>query len=459
MCVFLRLLFWVAIGAGFAANANAAQQEGYSIQSPGSQPRLHELESPAFYSAENSHGLTLRSAQATALANNPTIVQALAQVDAAKGAAFQAGLRPNPNVGYVAEQIGVNGTAGELQGGFISQEIVRGNKLALSKSKYCQRVQIAETNLLAQQIRVRNDVAMRFYHALAAQDMLQIHRRVVTTAADNVQTHKEMLNLGQLGEAEVLQAEVEMHREQLKLRTAENDLDQSWRDLMAFIGKPDNQMMPLIGSLDLVESPLDWQTAIGQLISSSPQLVAAHQKIRHDQIAVQRERVEPIPNLTVDVTVGRNTEVGQTVAGVSVGLPLPVFNRNQGTVRQAQADLWRSHAEVKRLELELRSELAKQYRDYTSAWQKIQEYQQSMLPKSREAINKLEEMYKARRAPWLSVLSAKRMLLDLELEHVNNKLDYLNADVAIRGQLLMGGLTEPDGPISGGHIDAVAQPR
>lgn len=412
-----------------------------------------------FLQINESGGFTLEDLQGMALASNPTIVQAQTQVTAAQGMALQAGLPPNPNIGYVAEQIGVNGSAGELQGGFVSQEFVRGNKLGLSRAKYCQRVQIARTNLIAQQTRVRNDVATRFYHALAAQQMVDVHQRIVETAADNVQTHEEMLNLGQVGEAEVLQAEVEHQREQLKLKRANNDLQQSWRDLMAYVGSPNLQMTPLAGQLDPTNPPLDWDSALGQLLGSSPQLTAARQKIRHDQIAVKRERVEPISNVTVQATVGQNTEVGQTVAGVNVSLPLPLWNRNQGTIRQAQADLRRSHAEVHRMELQLQTELATQYRDYFSAWQHVQDYEQKMLPKSRSAVEKLEQMYKARRAPWLSVLSAKRMLLELELDQINNLLEYQTADVSIRGNLLMGGLTEPDGPIAGGHIDAVNQPR
>jgi len=219
------------------------------------------------------------------------------------------------------------------------------------------------------------------------------------------------------------------------------------------------QMTPLAGSLDAQDAPLDWDSALSQMMASSPQLTAAWQKIRHDQITVQRERAEPIPNLTAQATVGQNTEVGQTVAGVSIGLPLPLYNRNQGTVQQAQADLRRANAEVSRLELQLMTELAARHSDYLSAWQHVQEYEQSMLPKSRTAVEKLEQMYQARRAPWLTVLAAKRTLLELEMEQINNQLAYRTADITIRGYLLMGGLTEPDGPIGGGHIDAVNQPR
>jgi cobalt-zinc-cadmium efflux system outer membrane protein len=423
------------------------------------EPHIQQLNSATEDARVAKEGVTLDELQSMAIQFNPTLVQARAQVQASQGMALQAGLPPNPNAGYVAEQMGLNGTAGELQGGFVSQEFVLGNKLGLSRAKYIQRSVIARTNLSTQQVRVCNDVAIRFYAALAAQEILAIHERLLETAKDNVQTHEEMLNLGQLGEAEVLQAEVELQRQELTYKQAHLKFDQSWRELMAFVGDPYRQRSMINGTFDLLEGPLDWESTVAQLLSTSPELTAARQKVLHDQIAVQRELAEPTPNVTVQATVGRNTEVGQSVAGVTVGLPIPILNRNQGTIRQAQADLARARAEVTRLELQLQAELTSRYQEYVTAWQYVQEYESTMIPKSRLAVEKLDTMYKARRAPWLSVLGAKRNLLTLELDLIDKKFQYITSDIVVRGNLLTGGLTEPSGPVSGGHIDAVNQPR
>jgi len=231
-----------------------------------------------------NNGLSLDALQSMALANNPTLRQAKAQVDAARGAALQASLPPNPRVGFVAEQIGVNGTAGELLGGSASQEFVRGDKLGLSHAKYCQRVQIAMTNLQAQEQRVRNDVEIRFYQALAEQRLIEVAEQTIANANDTVLTQREMLNMGQLGEAEVLQAEIALRRASINQRQAHNDFDQARRELMSFVGVPDTPNTGLIGTLDTDLGPVDWDSALSQLLSSSPEVVAARQKIRHDEI-------------------------------------------------------------------------------------------------------------------------------------------------------------------------------
>ncbi len=404
-------------------------------------------------------GLSLEELQSMALSNNPTLRQSQAQVEAERGAALQAGLGPNPYVGYVAEQIGVNGTAGELHGASIQQEIVRGNKLGLSREKYTQRARIAETNYVAQRQRVLNDVAIRYYQTAAAQRLIGIHQRTIDTAQDNVLTFKEMLNLGQVGAADVLRAEVEFRRETVNLKQALNEQDRASRELASFIGVPALQSAVLIDESEQMPAPMEWDSALSQLLASSPQIIAARQRVRHDQIVIQREIAEPTPNLLLGLTTGYNPEAGQAVAGVSAGMFLPVFNRNQGTIRQARADLANDCAELERLELELRNLLATQYNGYLTAWQRVQEFDETMLPKSREAVEMLEKSYQDRRAPWISVLDAKRLLLGLESEQVDNRLTYNMADISIRGNLLMGGLNIPDGAVNAGHIDANNQPR
>src|SRR5260370_29645590 len=106
-----------------------------------------------------------------ALQGNPTLAQAAAAGDASRGKALQAGLYPNPTMGYAGEQIGIAGTAGELQGGFVQQTIITAGKLRLSRAKYNQQAYEAELRALGQQYRVLNGVRMLFYERLALQRM------------------------------------------------------------------------------------------------------------------------------------------------------------------------------------------------------------------------------------------------------------------------------------------------
>lgn len=403
--------------------------------------------------------LSLENLEEMALSNNPTLVQAMAQVEAASGSAYQAGLYPNPVVGYASDQIGIEGTAGELQGGYVSQEFVTGGKLQLSREKWLQAARVAETNRSAQYDRVLNDVRMHFYRTLAAQQLVEVQKQLVANAKDNVQTHKEMLNLGQTNTPGYLQSEINLRQNQLNLQTAENDLEQAWRNLVAMVGTPGLSRTTLSGTLEPIDEKLDWDSAFHHLLQNSPELVAASEKVCHDEITVERERVQPIPNVLVNVDFGHNFETDNSVAGVTVGLPLPIFDDNSGTVDQAMADLNRSRADVKRLELTLSAKLADQYRNYQTNWQHIQAYQSEMLPKAKQVYELLHKSYIMRRATWPQVLMAQKNYLDLQAQYINALLAYRETDISIRGMLLTGGLMEPPAPLSGGHINSVPKPR
>src|SRR5437899_6758251 len=138
--------------------------------------------------------LSLGELEQMALQHNPTLAQAAAAVDASRGAALQAGLYPNPTIGYVGEQIGIAGTAGELQGGFVQQTIVTAGKLRLSRAKYNQRAYEAELLALAQQYRVLNGVRMRFFELLTLQRMIELHRNMVENADESLRTPRETFN-------------------------------------------------------------------------------------------------------------------------------------------------------------------------------------------------------------------------------------------------------------------------
>ena len=82
--------------------------------------------------------LTLEAVEQMALACNSAIQQASAASARAGGIRTQVGLKPNPTIGYFGEEIGNEG-AGGLQGAFVSQTFVRGDKIGRSSTTTSER--------------------------------------------------------------------------------------------------------------------------------------------------------------------------------------------------------------------------------------------------------------------------------------------------------------------------------
>lgn len=410
-----------------------------------------------------------------AMQRNPTIKQAAAQFDAAMNRSLQAGLYPNPVIGYVEDQIGSfsetqptkNGFAvrgkpspGDNVGGFLQWQLVTAGKLRLSRAKFAEEANAARYQAIGQELRVLNSVRMQYFGVIAAQRLLEILRELVKLDDDLVRTTREMVNVGQANEPELLQAMVLQRRAKVAFQNGENRFRGNWEELISLAGAPELKPVPLdTQPLDAEIGPLNFDGSLADLLHRSPEIQAAQSEIRRDQIMVQRERVEPIPNVLVQAVTGYNYEFGVQTAGIQLGITLPIFNRNQGTVREAMADLSRDYAEYDRVALSLRHRLAKVYTRYEDGAQSVKDFRDGSLPMARRAYEMQVASYRARRTPWNQVLASRRMYFDLSKDYVESLLELRRAEVEIGGMLLVDGLSSPPSPTSQGHIESVPTPR
>ena len=408
--------------------------------------------------------LGLSDLEQIALARNPTLVQAAAQIDISRAKAGQAGLYLNPTIGYQGELIGAKNeagrsTAGEFQGGFIQQEIVTAGKLRLSRAKYQQEARAAAIQAMAQQLQVVNGVHIAFYEVLTAQRLIENHRELVKNAENGVKTTEELVNVGQANEPDFLQAQVEANRERVALVAAQRRYRRSWEDLVTQVGAPELPPTPLAGQLEPDGPPLEWENELCRLLQESPEIQFARAEVVRDRITVEREQVEPYPNIVVQAGTGYNAETPGAVTNVQVAISVPLFDRNQGTIRQARSELARAQAEVSRVELSLRRRLADAFSRYETAWESVRDFREQSLPTSRRASEMYQEYFKNRRAAWPQVLVAQRTYSQMSNDYANALLDLRRAEVEIRGLLLVDGLSVPSGPTPQGHIDSVSKPR
>jgi cobalt-zinc-cadmium efflux system outer membrane protein len=126
---------------------------------------------------------------------------------------------------------------------------------------------------------------------------------------------------------------------------------------------------------------------------------------------------------------------------------------------QAQAELARSRAEVRRRELELQQRLADVFRQYRTATLSTKLYRDANIPKATRAYEIQLEMYKQRRIAWPDVVKLQQNLYQVKSEYTHSLLELRRAEVAITGLLMMDGLAPPASPAPAGHIDATARPR
>ncbi|HWB84393.1 MAG TPA: TolC family protein [Bryobacteraceae bacterium] len=406
-------------------------------------------------SATKSPGLGLEALEKMALANNPTVAQVQANFRAASQLARQAGLYPNPTIGYYGDEIRGGYSGGGKQGGFVSQTIVLGGKLGAARRVAQIRASEIETSGQVQRLRILNNVRTVFYQVLAAQRLVEVRQSLLKLAGDTIQTSLQLANVGQADRPDILQAEVERQQATVTLRVAEQQLQASWRVLAAVVGKPDLALTHLDGDLEAVPE-LNYDEWLATTLRDSPEIKLAQQAVERAEASLAQARKAPIPDLQVTGILAQNYEPLEATrkptglqGGAQVGVQLPIFNRNQGGVAAARADIESAKQNVARVKLQIQRELAGMFRDYAAGRVLVQQYKTEMLPRAEEAYRLYQTNYQKMAGAYPQVLISQRTLFQLEAEYVQALENTWQNALLIRGFGLMDGLSEPFSSISG----------
>lgn len=388
--------------------------------------------------------------QTLADANNPTLKQANAFVRRSQEQARQAGLYPNPSVGYQGEQIRGGSYGGGEQGGFVQQTVVLGGKLGLRRNIYEQQKQSDQIGVEEQTYRVHGDVQQAFYDALTAQATVQLRQRLLGVALDAVETVHQLANVGQADAPDILQTEVETEQAKVDYATAQRQYLQAFRTLAALAGKGDLPVSPLQGELEKTPE-LSAEQIVNSIVVDSPTVKRAQQEAAVAQARLKDAKREPVPDLQLKVgeqyngqQVSQNpTKATGAQSFATAGISIPLWNRNQGNVEAAKAEIERANQGVLREQLSLRQQAAPLVQSYDSAKFEAERYKTQLIPRAARAYELYLNKYQTMAQAYPQVLVSQRTLFQLQISYLIALHDVWRSAIALQNYTLSGGLQTP----------------
>jgi cobalt-zinc-cadmium efflux system outer membrane protein len=419
-----------------ASNRPVVSEGPMALLPPASQPEqvpqpLREPTAPV--------GMTLAELEEMAVRCNPTVAQAANRVAAVRGHWVQVGLYPNPRAGYIGAEIGNEGHAGQ-QGSYVGQEIVTAGKLRLNRSVAEQEVRQAEWAWQAQRQRVLTDVRRSFYDVLVAQRTMELTEQLLRIGEEGVRSTKSLMKAQEVARADVLQAHIEAESARVLLQRARNRHAASWRNLAAVVGNANMPPQRLAGEAWDGLHELTWEDTYNRLLAESPQLAAARAGVARAQATINREYAQRVPNIDLQMAVQYDNATKDTFATVQAGVPIPFFNRNQGNIRKAHAELLAAQNEVQRVQLDLQQRLAAVFEQYATARYQVEKYSQDILPSAQASLDLANKGYRQGEYNYLFLLTAQRTYFQTNLIYLDALQELRTASTAIEGNLLNGSL-------------------
>jgi cobalt-zinc-cadmium efflux system outer membrane protein len=383
--------------------------------------------------------MTLADLESLALSNNPTLEQAAAGVEVERGSFQQAGLYPNPQIGYV------NGSSDrssvkQSNGAFYSQEIVTAGKLKKAQNWEANEVNKVAWDLEAQRTRVLTDVKIRYYDVLGAQHAVLTLKKLERIADRGLETVRLLLDAKNATRADMLQAKIQLETVRASLDEATERHSAAWQQLANIVGMPELETTLLDGKLDDELPVLDARASWEKLLSSSPQLRSAEAERDHAHAELTLAEAQAIPNVTLQAVAEYDRATQSSNVSTLVALPLPVFNRNQGNIYRAASDIRVACSEIERTKLVLRDLLADSFRRYQTNLKQAKRFQDNILPDAQENLELTEAGYKAGESSFLQVLTARQTYIEAQLTYVESLTELRKVTAEIEGLQLTGGL-------------------
>ena len=415
-----------------------------------------QSQQPAGQTSASTPSITLAELERLALQNHPVIAQSEAAIRAAEGRKVQAGLLPNPVIGYRGEEFAFRAFTDKSEHFFfMEQEIPLGGKLKKSRNIFEQERLQSVSEAEAERQRIINTVQSLYYKSLGLQKIIEARRELSKITGEAVRVSEELMNVGQADKPDQLAVEIEAQKDAVEMLNTENELANNWQLLATTVGNPAMPQMQLDGDVEKDLPTFDTDTILQTILTASPEVKTAKANLERVRATLERAKAERTPDLILRGGIGYSSEkleLGTAPfprrtgpeANVEIGFRVPIFNRNQGGIKAAEAELVTAENEVRRVELSIRSRFATAMTAYQNAARTVARYRDEILPRSEKAYELYAASFAQMAAAYPQVLITKRT-------YYQNRIAYLNALVQLRqnasriqGYLLTGGLDAPN---------------
>ncbi len=388
--------------------------------------------------------LSLRDAIARAQ-TSPVAQVATEQVNVVRGQVRQAGLGLNPRIYLSTEDLQPWNNQFSFPNntedyGYLGQTIEldgkRSKRVGLARANL--RRSEAERTLLLQQLAGR--VAGAYWAAASASRIAELLQQDLAAVDDIVRYHKERVDAGAMRGVDLLRMQIERDRVYVALAAARRDAVLTRLELFRQIGMPPAESVTFTDGLDGLNNgggapdPVAAMT-VQVALTQRADIAVAREAVAAAEADVKLQHSLGVPD--PDFLGGYKRNSGADTLFLSVQVPLPFRNRNQGEVERSQASLRIAKAQLIQAELMATADIAAARQTY----QEQQEIVKNTLPDMRERARKnldiMNEAYKTGGVDLLRYIDAERTEIEVELSAIRTFAEYRQS--VLRLQLAYGG--------------------
>lgn len=390
--------------------------------------------------------LSLNEVIEIALANNPSILAAQKEIDAAKGRTLQAGRIPNPEFGISWSETPTNfniGNADEREIGIVQPIEFPGRRSSRISAATLDE-QLAAAFVEQIKVQIAANVKKAYVNTQSAQMIVGSIEKQIELLRDLQNTITDKYKTGETKYLDVLRIEVETTRLQNDLIEAKNNsfisltvLKNSIGDSIVTLYAPKDTLSfsPIIGGKD---------SLMKALMQHSHTLQLARLSIERQQNILSLARTSYYPDFSIGLSHQRVAEqppfnannfngVTTNSLGIQLGVSVPLWfwQEPQGQVEEATAGLSIAEIQMQLLERTIRNNMNRAHTSVQSAEQQVKNLQQILQKGFTDILNVAGTQYRNNQLDLLNLFDIYRTYRTTQIDYFRSVANYQQAVVEL----------------------------
>jgi cobalt-zinc-cadmium efflux system outer membrane protein len=375
--------------------------------------------------------LSIKEVTAAALANNPSIKEALRKWNAAKARVPQAAAWDDLRLSgesRVRRFVDVQPNAFTDQAMSVEQAIpITGKNLVRARAAVAEAVSVYE-EVRRQQLDVVAAARAYFFRLANAHAQLEINEKNILSLRQIADISRAKYEAGTHSAADVLVAETDASKLEEKQRDLQRAVSDSQSQLNTLMNRDAFAAIGVPQETDLKMPELSVSRLRRLLLAHRPEIKMAGAKIDMERSKLQLARREWIPDPAVSVKAQRYNDAAQSVsevdAGVSFTIPWFNFQKYGAGVREAHENFGAAEQALDRSEKEALRLLRDQLQKIETLHHHVELFRDKIVPQARQAFQANRLGYESGKASFLDWITSQRNLRDIEATAREHLADY-----------------------------------
>ncbi len=368
--------------------------------------------------------LTLDQIQKIAHQENPTFREFAASRAAAQAEVLQALAYPNPEL---EASLGIAGTReapreSDLEAGLgLFQTLEWPAKRRARRQAAEAQTPIVQREEEVFRAALRADVTKAYHTVLYYQHGILLAKAALGTERQIEQIVRRRVEGGEAPQIDLTKAQVETLKAQRVVQSQLRQFETAKAVLNTLAGRALPPDFVLVDTLEQPMNAANLNQARRIALIQHPTLRRLDAVLRQRELSIGRERTAWYPDLKVGLSPAQ--EIDTRSLGASVGMTLPFWNRNQGGIAAAQAELQKAQAEREKARQEVLRDLETGAQNYESAREQLVAFSGGLRVAAAEALRIATFLYQEGEADLLQLLDARRTARQTEAEYLQALYD------------------------------------